>query len=123
MSSKVYPIPLKYQDKDGKGYCDALIPSEIRYGCDAKGVYRCLGGELVTIEWLSIMDNTSGIYDISLNAMSEDLYNIPFPRVKSMWFARLGKVSGYWDKIRCRLFTENERDTVAPIPRKGGRRN
>lgn len=123
MSSKVYPIPLKYSDKDNKGYCDALIPSEVRYGCDAKGVYRCLGGELVTIEWLRVMDNTTGIYDMSLNAISEDLYNMPFPRIKSMWFARLGKVSGVWDKIRCKLFIEDERDTVAPVPRTRGRRN
>ena len=121
--SRAYSIPLYYSDKDGKGYCDALIPSETRKGCDAKGVYKCLGGELVTVEWLSVMDNTKGHYDETLDFISQDLYSMPFSRVKSLWFARLGDVEGYWDKIRCKLFIKNEPDDTAPVPRKGGKRN
>jgi hypothetical protein len=121
--SKIYPIPLKYSDKDGKGYCDALIPSEVRHGCNAKGIYRCSGGELVTIEWLRVVDNTSGRYDDVLDGISRDLYNLPFNVVRSQWFARIKKIEGYWDKIRCRIFIEDESDKIKAIPRKGRRRN
>lgn len=121
--SKIYPIPLRYIDKDDKGYCDALIPSQVRTGCDAKGVYRCLGGELVHIEWLKVCDNTNGVYDKELDFISKDLYNLPFTNIRSMWFARLKKIDGWWDKIRCRLVVENEQDTVASVPRTRGRRN
>ena len=121
--SRIYPIPLRYVDKDGKGYCDALIPSEIRANCSANGVYRCLGGELVRIEWLRVCDNTRGVYDEALDGISKDLYNLPSSRLKSVWFARLGKVEGWWDKIRCRIVIEDEQVTVATISRTRGKRN
>ena len=121
--SKIYPIPLRYIDKEGKGYCDALIPSQVRTGCDAKGVYRCLGGELVHIEWLMVCDNTKGACEKQLDSISKDLYNLPFTNIRSMWFARLKQVDGWWDKIRCRIVIEDEQDTVTPVPRTRGRRN
>ena len=121
--SRVYSIPLRYIDKEGNGYCDALIPSEVRANCSADGVYRCLGGELVRVEWLRVCDNTRGEYDDVLDSISKDLYGLPFTNVRSMWFARLGRVEGWWDKIRCRLVVEDERDTVTTVPRTCSKRN
>ena len=34
-----HKLPLKYSDPEGKGYCDALMPSECRRGSDAKGLF------------------------------------------------------------------------------------
>ena len=121
--SNVYSLPLRYIDKEGKGYCDALMPSQCRIGCDARGVYKCLGGELVSVEWLRVCDNTRGEYEDSLNSIAEDLYGLSMPNVRSMWFARLRKVEEYWDKVRLRLFVEDEQDTAASIPRTRGKRN
>ena len=122
-SSNVYPLPLHYIDKEGKGYCDALMPSQCRIGCDARGVYKCLGGELVRVEWLRVCDNTRGEYERLLNSITEGLYGLPMRNVRSIWFARLHKVEEYWDKVRLRLFVEDEQDTVAPISRTRGKRN
>lgn len=121
--SKIYPIPLRYIDKEGKGYCDALMPSQVRIGCNAKGVYRCLGGELVHIEWLMVCNNTQGEHGDMLDKLSKDLYELPFSNIRSMWFARLGRIEDWWDKVRCRIVVEDEQDTVTPVPRTRGRRN
>lgn len=95
-------LPLKYSDPEGKGYCDALMPSECRRGSDAKGLFKCATGEVVRVEWLGVFKNECGESKELLERIAQDLYGWTFERVRSNWIARLGKVEGCFGKIRMR---------------------
>jgi hypothetical protein len=97
-----HKFPLKYSDPEGKGYCDALMPSECRRGADCKGLFKCATGEIVRVEWLGVFRNERGESQEHLEWISQCLYGWTFERVQSHWIARLGKVEGFWDKIRMR---------------------
>jgi hypothetical protein len=45
-----------------------------------------------------------------LERIAQDLYGWTFDRVQSHWIARLGKVEGFWDKIRLRKVESYGRD-------------
>lgn len=97
-----HKLPLKYSDPEGKGYCDALMPSECRRGADCKGLFKCATGEIVRVEWLGVFRNERGESQEQLDWFSQCLYGWTFERVKSHWIARLGKVEGWYDKVRLR---------------------
>ena len=97
-----FKLPLKYSDPESKGYCDALMPSECRYETDCKGLFKCATGEVVRVEWLGVFRNERGESQEQLEWISQLLYDWTFDRVQSHWIARLGKVEGYWDKVRLR---------------------
>lgn len=100
--SKIWKLPLKYSDKEGKGYCDALMPSQCRIGCDDKGLFQCSSGEIVKVEWRGVFRNEKGESREQLEWIAQDLYGKSFEWVQSQWYARLGKLDGFWDKIRMR---------------------
>lgn len=100
--SSVWRLPLKYSDKEGKGYCDALMPSQCRYGSDAKGLFQCSSGEIVKVEWLGVFRNEKGECQEQLEWISQCLYGKSFEWVQSQWYARLRTLDGWWDKIRLR---------------------
>jgi hypothetical protein len=95
-----HKLPLKYSDPEGKGYCDALMPSECRRGADCNGLFKCATGEVVKIHWCGTFNNERGWSEKDLENMSQRLYNWTFARVRSNWIARLGKVEDWWDLIK-----------------------
>lgn len=95
-----FKLPLKYSDPEGKGYCEALTPSECRIGSDAKGLFKCATGEVVKIHWCGTFNNEKGWCEDDLENLSQRLYNWTFSRVRSIWIARLGKVDDWWDWIK-----------------------
>lgn len=98
-------LPLKYNDNDGKGYCEALMPSQCRRGCDIKGTFECLGGEVVKVEWLGTFNNEGGESRGVLELICDHLYGWDFERVRSNWIARLGtnvRFEELFDFIRMR---------------------
>ena len=97
-----FKFPLKYSDPEGKGYCDALMPSECRRGSDAKGLFKCATGEVVSVEWLGVFKNECGESKEILERIAQNLYGWTFERVRRNWIARLGRVEGCFDKIRMR---------------------
>lgn len=97
-----HKLPLKYSDPEGKGYCDALMPSECRRSSNAKGLFKCATGEVVRVEWLGVFRNELNESQEWLERIAQDLYGWTFERVQSQWIARLGKVEGWWDKVRMR---------------------
>lgn len=112
MSRDVYPLPIRYNDKDNNGYCKALMPSQCRRGCNYKGVFKCLSGEKVKVEWLGVFINDHDASVEQLNHICETLYDWTFERVKSNWVARLGIhtiLEDCWDYIRIRKY---EGDTL-----------
>ena len=100
--NSVWRLPLKYSDKENKGYCDALIPSQCRIGCDDKGVFECIGGERVRVEWLGVFRNEKGESQPQLEWIAQNLYGWTFERIEAQWYARLHKLDGWWEKIRLR---------------------
>lgn len=97
-----HKLPFKYSDPEGKGYCDALMPSECRRGADCKGLFKCATGEVVRVEWLGTFRNERGESQEWLERIAQNLYDWTFERVQSHWIARLGKVEGWYDKLRLR---------------------
>lgn len=95
-------LPLRYNDKDDKGYCDALMPSQCRYGCNANDVFECMGGERVRVEWVGTFGNENGESKEWLDRIAQYLYGWTFEQVETQWYARLGKLDGWWDEIRIR---------------------
>lgn len=95
-----FKLPLKYTDPQGKGYCEALMPCECRRGADDKGLFQCSTGEVVKIRWCGTFNNEKGWCDKDLEDLSQNLYGWSFPRVRSSWIARLGKVEGYFDWVK-----------------------
>ena len=95
-----HKLPLKYSDPEGKGYCDALIPSECLQGANYKGLFRCSSGEIVTLKDCGTFNNTRGECDRQLDFLCQKMYNWTFSRVRSNWIARLGKVEDWWEHIK-----------------------
>ena len=54
------------------------------------------------MEWLGTFRNERGESQEWLERIAQNLYGWTFERVQSHWIARLGKVEGFWDKIRLR---------------------
>ena len=100
--SNIWKLPLKYSDKEGKGYCDALMPSQCRIGSDNKCLFQCSSGEIVKVEWLGVFRNEKGESQEQLEWISQCLYGKSFEWVQSQWYARLRTLDGWWDKLRCR---------------------
>lgn len=92
-------LPLRFRD-DGEGKCVALMPSQCRAGCDDKGIFECLGGERVRVEWHGIYRNEKGESERELESLAQRLYGWSFARLQSTWIARLGKIDGWWDLLR-----------------------
>lgn len=92
-------LPLRFRD-DGKGKCDALMPSQCRVGCDVNGVFECMGGERVRVEWIGVYRNEKGESARELENLAQRLYGWSFARLQSTWIARLGKVDGWWDLLK-----------------------
>lgn len=86
-------IQLKYNET-------AIIPDDIVLGEKRGKKYELLTGEIVTLEYRFSCDNRKGMFDKDLEELCQENYGIPFSRVKSMWFARLGKLSGFWHSVR-----------------------
>lgn len=102
-TNEVFFLPLAYHDKEGKGYCDALMPSQCRYNSDARGLFMCSNGELVKVEWRAVFRNEHDCCRNDLEVRSQNLYSWSFSRVRSTWIARLGSSfvdDGCWDVIR-----------------------
>lgn len=93
-------LPLKYSDSKGKGYCEALIPSECCRGADVNGLFRCTTGDIVRVKWCGSFNNEKGMSDGDLEEISRRLYKWTFARVRSEWIARLDKVEDRWDWIK-----------------------
>lgn len=93
-------LPLKYSDPEGKGYCDALMPSQCRVGCDDKVVFECIGGDRVHIKWLGTFNNSDGACNEDLDRIAQNLYGWSFSRLNSVWYGRLGKFDGWYDLIK-----------------------
>ena len=93
-------LPLRYSDPDGKGYCEALMPSECFRGVEFTDKFRCNSGEIVRVHWCGTYNNEKGWCDNDLERLSQSLYGWSFARVRSSWIARLGKVEGYWYWIK-----------------------
>lgn len=93
-------LPLKYRDHDGKGYCDALMPSKCRYGSDTKGLFQCLTGEIVKVKWMGTMRNSKKECEDDLQKLSQKLYGLNFSYVRSIWYGRINCFEDTWDWIR-----------------------
>lgn len=98
----MWRLPLRYGDKENKGYCDALMPSQCRYGSDWNGLFECASGEIVNVEWLGVFRNDKGESQSQLEHIAQDFYGWTFERVEAQWYARLHKLDGFYDKIRMR---------------------
>lgn len=90
---EIEDIPLKYSEY-------AVIPDEIVYGYKHNRVFRCRGGEIVTLEYNRTCNNSKGRYSENLNDLCMEVYNMPFLIVKSAWERRIGRLSGYWHHVR-----------------------
>ena len=90
------PIPWNVKYKE-----EHLLPCEITQG-RMNRLLRCVGGEVVCVEWLGTFRNERGESQEQLEWISQCLYGWTFERVQSHWIARLGKVEGFWDKVRLR---------------------
>lgn len=90
------PIPWNVKYKE-----EHLLPCEITQG-RMNRLLRCVGGEVVYAEWLGVFRNERGESQEQLEWISQYLYGWTFERVQSHWIARLGKVEGFWDKVRIR---------------------
>lgn len=98
-------LPLRYNDSEGMGFCEALLPSQCRRGCDDNGILECIGGERVRVEWLGTFNNNGGESSGVLELICQMLYGWSFERVRSNWIARLGsnvKFEECYDFIRMR---------------------
>lgn len=98
LQGSIARLPIRYNDKDGNGYCDALIPSQCHYHADPKGVFQCTSGETVEVQWLSIQhkDKSKELLD----RICQELYGWQFEQVQSQWYTRVDDLDGYWSKIR-----------------------
>lgn len=90
------PIPWNVKYKE-----EHLLPCEVTQG-RMNRLLKCVGGEVVRVEWLGTFRNERGESQEQLEWIAQNLYGWTFERVQSQWIARLCKVEGFWDKIRLR---------------------
>lgn len=89
-------IVLKYSEY-------AIIPDEVVYGVERKDQsyrYELMTGETVTFEFVMSCNNSKGQCGNFMNRHCMDLYGLPFDKVERVWESRLGRLSGYWHKVK-----------------------
>lgn len=57
-------------------------------------------GKECTALFISGWNNRNGQYDEELDNLCMAKFNLPFESIRSMWFGRLGELSGYWCYIK-----------------------
>lgn len=87
-------LPLRYKEH-------TLIPDDIVNGVKNRNEkYSLASGDVVTIEYRRTCVNKNGKFDDELEESCQELYGMPFTRVRSHWIARLGKVSDCWHWVK-----------------------
>lgn len=88
-------LPLKYSEY-------AIIPGDIvlKFKVNSKERYELITGEVVTIIFIAGYDNFRGTQKEILNELCIELYGIKFENFERVWYNRLGKLSGFWHKVR-----------------------
>lgn len=51
------------------------------------------------LKYISTMNNERGDYNDLLDDFCQDLYGFPFSSIRSIWIARLGSVSDFWNLV------------------------
>lgn len=87
-------IPIKYSKV-------ALIPDDVFWKEQKlpKSKYRCISGEVVQIKYIAGFDNSGGRYDCVLDRICNEIYGCTFSFVNSIWYGRIGPMSGVWHKV------------------------
>lgn len=51
------------------------------------------------LKYISTMNNERGDYNDLLDDFCQELYECPFSSIRSIWIARLGSVSDFWNLV------------------------
>lgn len=89
-------IPIKYAEY-------AIVPHELFDAVKsnyASYLYECLGGEIIRIKFVAGCNNSDGRYSEKMNKRCMDMYNMPFSRIERVWYERLGRLSGFWHRVK-----------------------
>lgn len=71
---------------------EVLIPAE---GVREKECVT-LDGVSAVVSYLGAWDNKDGYYEEELDGLCEEKWKMPFKSLRSVWIARLGRVSELW---------------------------
>ncbi len=87
------PIPLKY-------CMSAIVPAELVRGDSTSQRYCLATGETVSFRYISGINDSSGLQHSRMSEECESQHGIPYSRVKKIWETRLGRLGGYWFKVK-----------------------
>lgn len=89
-------IPIKFTE-------NAIIPLDIFDGDDfsnGENQYQCVTGEVVELKFIGGYKNIDGSQDKLMNSLCKEVHKMPFVKVKGVWLDRLGKLSGFWYRVK-----------------------
>ena len=67
----------------------------------------CLGATFITndlkkvkVEFISATNNNDGSYDEQFDSLCQELYEMSFAQIKSIWKSRFGYLDNYWYVVK-----------------------
>lgn len=63
--------------------------------------------KFVKVKFLSAYNNGDGSYNEELDRLCMNMYGIPLSTVKSVWYARIGDISNFWQLIEMVEYGKN----------------
>lgn len=65
-------------------------------GGDGDVTLVTLDGVECSVEFITAWNNSDGRYDAEFDELCRKRFGVPFQSVRSVWVARLSKISDYW---------------------------
>lgn len=65
----------------------------------SEDIVETLDGVKCRLKYISTMNNERGDYNDLLDDFCQELYGCPFSSIRSIWIARLGSVSDFWNLV------------------------
>ena len=65
----------------------------------SEDILETTDGVKCRLKYISTMNNENGNYDELLDDLCREMYDCPFSSIRSIWIARLGSVSDFWNLV------------------------
>lgn len=76
---------------------EVLIPEN---GIGNGEEFRTSDGVDVRVRYISTWNNKDGAYDEELDDLCQRKWGVTFSSIRSVWFARLGRVGDFWHLVK-----------------------